>query len=257
MRKTLVAVCVLMSAISHSRAAAQTTAVRIDRQPVIDGRIEESWIPGRLFDAFVQIEPDIDRHATLRTEVSFLYDRGTVFLAARMTQPKDTMRSSRSRRDSAVAANGDYVAFFLDPAASGNAAYFFLVNPSNAIQDGILDASGARTTQWDGRFASAVQVDEEGWSVEIAVPLDALDFQSRPVQQWGILCERYYAQEKRRFVSRLVDENRPFEIASFHRLLDLRDLERAKRHAVTPYAFAAATSHADSVTSRAETGVDL
>jgi len=257
MKSTSIAACLVFSVISHTPAFAQAVAVRAEAPPAIDGRLEDAWRAGRLFDAFVQIEPDIDPEPALRTEIYFLYDTETVFLAARMTQPAASVRSTRGRRDAASVTDGDYVACFLDPAASGNAAYFFLVNPSNAIQDGVLDVSGVRTTEWDGRFVSAATVDEQGWSVEIRIPLDTLGFQNRPVQHWGILCERQFARDQRRYVSHLADRNQPFQIAAFPQLLDLRDLAPASRYAATPYVSGAVGAAPGAARSRAEAGADL
>lgn len=241
-------------------AGADTLAVRAVEAPLIDGVIEPLWETGRLFDQFVQIRPDIVREPPVRTETWLLYDSHHVYLAARMHQPRATVRGTQGRRDADVVLEGDTIAFLLDPLVNGNFAYVFAVNPVNGIADGRLVDGSDLDTSWDGVFTTATRIEDDGWTVEIRIPVTSLSFQNREEQDWGVLVERIFAEEQRVYLNRLASEDRPYQIARFHRVTGLRGVgDGSRMWTVVPYAFgsrAEPRAGGDGVT-ESKAGVDL
>lgn len=234
---TAAVVLALIGLLAASNAGAQIAAVRAAARPAIDGHLEPLWETGRAFEQFVQVDPDIVREPSVRTEVYLLYDSDYVYLAARMYQPRATIRATQGRRDADVVLEGDTIAFLLDPLVNGNFAYVFAVNPANGIADGRLVDGSALDTSWDGSFTSATRIEDDSWSVEIEIPVTSISYQNREEQDWGVLVERIFAQEQRTFLNHLGSENRPYQIARFPRVSGLRGLGGGNSWSVVPYVF--------------------
>lgn len=220
----------------------QSPAVIAPVPPVIDGALEEAWNEGVKFDAFTQITPSIGSRATIKTEIYFLYDRENIYIAGKIHQPRESILVSRARRDSSIIWQGDYIMIGLDPVLNANNAYFFVINPSNAVMDGTLDDLGEFNTVWDAIVDSATSVSAEFWSFEIRIPLTSISFQEREVQDWGIMFSHFYANGREKTISQLLDRNQPFRILAFHRIRGLKGLKRKTKIALTPYAFFAGQS---------------
>jgi hypothetical protein len=206
-------------------------------KPVIDGRIEAVWESGRLFSDFVQYEPNVFAPASVKTDVFFLYDSNNLYLAARLVQTSHTIKASQGKRDAGIVQDGDHVIFLLDPLRNGNFAYYFVVNPANAVADGILDASGTWDPKWDGIFDRQTAVSDSEWTVEIKIPLSTIQFQQAQRQDWGFLVVRRFAQRQETSLSRLEDKNEPYRISRFDLLHGLEGIHKTRPLMVTPYLY--------------------
>ncbi|MCK9211517.1 MAG: carbohydrate binding family 9 domain-containing protein [Ignavibacteriaceae bacterium] len=216
---------------------AQTKAVKTNEKPVIDGVIEDLWQNASKFNSFIQIKPDILAEGTVKTETYFFYDQENIYMAMKLYQKKNTIHSSKGRRDSEIVGSGDYVSFALDPFNNGNTAFFFTVNPENAVMDGTIDEYGTENLSWDASFNSATVIADDYWSVEIQIPLNSISFQNKDVQDWGIRFARSYAQKQEIAVSRLIDINGPAKLINLEKLTGLEGLNKKNNFVLTPYAY--------------------
>ncbi len=216
---------------------AQTKAVKTNEKPVIDGVIEELWQNASKFNSFKQIKPDILAEGTVKTEAYFFYDQENIYMAMKLYQKKNTIHSSKGRRDSELVGNGDYARFAIDPFNNGNTAFFFLINSENAVMDGNTNEFGDDNLSWDASFTSATSITNEYWSVEIQVPLNSISFQNKDVQDWGIRFLRYYAQGQEIVVNRLIDINGPNKLLNLEKLTGLEELDKKNNFIVTPYVY--------------------
>src|SRR4051812_45541908 len=70
---------------SPVRAAAEVTAIRTQRPPVVDGKLtDECWALARPVSEFTQRDPDEGKPATEHTEIRVLYDDDAVYIGARL-----------------------------------------------------------------------------------------------------------------------------------------------------------------------------
>lgn len=205
--------------------------------PLLDGRIDAVYHSGFLFDSFVQLSPDIFAEPSVKTEIHFLYDEKNIYVAGKLFQRKNTIKSINGRKDSPMILDGDAIGIVIDPLNNGNSAYFFSINPSNAIVDGTLDANGNWDFKWDGIFYSAVSINEDHWSFEFRLPLSSISFQDKDEQDWGIMFRRDYAQNKEVILNNIVDKNEPFRISDFIKLRGLTGLKKETSLFFTPYSF--------------------
>lgn len=205
--------------------------------PVFDGKVDELYKSGILFDSYKQLEPDIFAEPSVETEIYFLYDQQNIYIAGNLYQSKSGIKSSNGRKDSPIILDGDAIGIVIDPLNNGNSAYFFSINPSNAIVDGTLDAYGTWDFKWDTIFNSATSIEEDHWSFEFRLPLSSISFQDKDEQDWGIMFRREYAANKEIILSQIVDKNQPFRISDFHKIKGLSGLKKETSLFFTPYSF--------------------
>ncbi|MBI3788577.1 MAG: carbohydrate binding family 9 domain-containing protein, partial [Ignavibacteriales bacterium] len=227
----------IMIVVQSFSAFAQVTATKTIERPVIDGVIEGLWEKGTRFNSFKQIEPEILADATKKTEGYFMYDNENIYMAMKLYQDKATIHSSKGRRDADLVKDGDWVTFLIDPVNTANTAYFFTVNPENAVRDGTFDEYGTESTQWDAIFHSATAITDEYWSVEIQIPLSSISFQNKTNQDWGIRLYRHYPQNQELVVSKLIDVNSPYRLRNLERLEGLSELNKNSNILITPYVY--------------------
>lgn len=169
----------------------------------IDGSLDEpAWtqapsIPLR-FDA--QGRPV----SPIRAEARFLWD-GTDLYAAITARDRD-IASTLSGRDSRLWEE-DVLELFIKPAESSSIYYEFQFSPTNQIFDAYWIRRGGpldQATLWNSRLRTAVEVDgtlnrpeddDQGWTVELALPLSdlhhAVDSPPRPGEVWKAAVCRY------------------------------------------------------------------
>lgn len=209
----------------------------VSQPPTLDGKIDEVYLSGISFADFVQLEPDILSKPSVKTEIYFLYDSKNIYIAGKLFQPKATIKSSNGRKDASIILDGDAIGIVIDPLNNGNSAYFFSINPSNAIVDGTLDASGNWDFKWDGIFSSATTIENDFWIFEFQLPLSSISFQDKDEQDWGILFRRDYSQNKEVILSSIINRNEPFRIGDFTKLHGLSGLKKDTKLFFTPYSF--------------------
>jgi hypothetical protein len=73
----------------------------------------------------------------------------------------------------------------IDAYNSGQNAFYFIVSAAGVQIDKIMSPTG-QDYNWDAVWNSAVQIDEDGWTVEIEIPYFALRFPQKPEQEWSI-----------------------------------------------------------------------
>lgn len=221
----------------YANGYSQHLAVKTNSSPKIDGVIEDLWMNSTRFESFKQIAPNILAEPTVKSEGYFFYDEDNIYMAMKLYQRKNTIHSNRGRKDSELVSEGDIALFAIDPMNNRNTAYFFVVNATNAVEDGTLSEDGTKSKDWDGIFYSAVNISDDYWSVEIQVPLNTIGFQNKEIQNWGISFFRYYAQNQEQIVSRLSDIHNPYRLTNFDTVNDLVGLKKSNNFRLLPYLY--------------------
>ena len=231
------------SALVHSDGTVPlaVTAVRADRAPALDGRLDEAiWQVAVPVTGFRRDVPGDGEPASERTEVRVAYTTTALYVGARM-YARDPARISRlrGRRDSFGQQNDQFLVQ-LDSYHDHRTAFVFGVTPAGGRNDLIApeDALEGLDTGWDPVWEVATQIDAEGWTAEIRIPFSQLRFpeEERPV--WGINFRRDILA-----AGEAVDWNwRPSTQAGwaskFGHLLGLEGIPRPGRLEVLPYAVA-------------------
>jgi len=173
-------------------------AIRIpalETPPVIDGILDNPhWEGALVLDSFTQYEPIEGVAPTERTVAYIGYDSKYLYIAVRSfdSNPR-AIRACLVQRDRVQ--GDDEVTIYLDTFNDKKRAFVFKVNPCGVQTDGIYTETRRMgrgmgfdrvDKSWDTYFRSAATVDEEGYTVEMAIPFKSLRFPNRPEQVWGL-----------------------------------------------------------------------
>lgn len=193
------------------------SAVRLNEQIVIDGNLNESiWNSNIGFSHFGQREPNEFAEPTEKTIVYFAYDDQALYLAARMFDSSpDSIIKHLGRRDSWT--KNDRILFFIDPYYDKRSGFYFVLNASGTMADGVMYNDDWDDDSWDGVWEGKVNIDKHGWTAEMKIPFSQLRFVKSEDYVWGINIKREIARKNESvylsvqplkesgFVSRFID----------------------------------------------------
>jgi hypothetical protein len=162
-------------------AAARTSPVRVD------GRLDDAaWSAARPVSGFVQAEPLEGAAVQQPTEVRVLFDEEAIYVGARMhdSAPGSIARQLVRRDESG---QFDYFEVSLDPSMDRRTGYRFRVSAAGVQVDDYLFNDINEDRAWDAVWESDVQIDAQGWTAEIRIPLSQVRFHpSASPQEWGV-----------------------------------------------------------------------
>jgi hypothetical protein len=175
------------------RAAKRVTAVRINEQIIIDGRLDEhAWATATAAIDFSQQQPDEGRPSTEPSEIRFLYDERTLYVGGIFhdSEVEDGLIINELKRDF-TGKDGDVVALVLDTFLDRRNAVTFLTNPGGAISDAQSHDDGRQINRdWNGIWFVRTGRVADGWTMEMAIPFKTLRFPERDTQVWGLNVSR-------------------------------------------------------------------
>ena len=174
--------------VADQRPVVRAHAVPDDATLVIDGVLDEAvWRDAEPATDFLQRDPDNGAPATERTEVRIVFDRDRIVLGVVCYDSEPgRLLGNQMQRDQPFAGDDRFM-WSLDPYLDGRSGYFFEVNPSGAMGDGLItDVNGGVNKSWDGIWLARIRRSELGWSAEIEIPFKTLNF--NPANDaWGEL----------------------------------------------------------------------
>ena len=160
---------VTVPAVPEERAQGLTVA-RLDREPAIDGKIEEAvWKQATLIQEFYQTQPGDNTPPSYPTEAMLGYDSKSLLIAIRATDDPKSIRATFARRDDI--SSDDSVAIYLDTFHDQRKAYVLMFNPLGVQQDGIFSEHGKTDYSIDIVMQSRGTLTASGYSIEIAIPV--------------------------------------------------------------------------------------
>ncbi len=166
----------------------------------LDGTLDESaWKRAAIATGFVQREPDNGAPATESTEVRLVYDADRLILGVVLSdsEPQHIL-GNQMQRDQSFGADDRFM-WTIDSFLDGRSGYYFEINPSGAMGDGLVDPSqkpdgrdnlGAGINRsWDGIWLARVRRTSAGWTAEIEIPFHTMNFDPT-ARAWGINFQR-------------------------------------------------------------------
>jgi hypothetical protein len=151
-------------------------AVRYEQPLSVDGYLDEvAWQDAPVVDDFKQLQPSEGAPATERTDVRLLFDDDALYVGARLfDSAPDSIIARLGRRDAEL--DADRFALFLDPFYDHRTGYYFGVNASGTLYDGVLMNDSWADETWDGVWEGKARRDDQGWTVEMRIPYSQLRF---------------------------------------------------------------------------------
>jgi hypothetical protein len=220
-----------------SDAPAPTLDSTLDLDDIeIDGRFDEpDWENARVFSGFTQREPVEGGPAERDTEVRVLFGEDAIWVAARMWDDRPELIDRRmTRRDNH--GSFDQFSVHLDPNLDGLTGYSFRVSAANVQGDTYFYGDDRMDGAWNAVWASAVTIDDLGWTVEMRIPLSQIRYEaSEEPQTWGINFHRFRTSTNERSYWALVSRTRKGLVSQMGRLNDVRVSRPARRLELLPY----------------------
>jgi hypothetical protein len=174
-------------------------AVRIEVPPVLDGELDDpAWQEAAVVeDLHVVVSNEFGRPGE-RSRIYVAFDDDNLYFAARFfdSRPDTIVAKVLSKRDVSFGEDGFSVT--LDPYDQGRTGYIFDVNPNGMRSEAIYIDKDRQNWDWEGIWDAAAQIDGEGWTAEVAIPLKTLSFD--PARDaWGVNFTRWHGVDSEQY----------------------------------------------------------
>lgn len=149
--------------------------LKISVPPVIDGKLDDpAWAEAPSVTDFETFIPEFGKKQPEKTVAYMAYDRENLYFAFRCfdDQP-DKIKAAVSRRDDVM--TDDFVCINLDSFNDQQSLYAFYVNPLG-IQGDSRYASNKEDFSVDMVWWSAGRIDDQGYTVEMQIPLKSIRY---------------------------------------------------------------------------------
>ncbi|WP_343911586.1 DUF5916 domain-containing protein [Aquimarina litoralis] len=206
--------------------------------PTINGLIDESsWDLVEWSGDFIENEPDENTPPSQQTKFKILYDQKYLYIGYRCYDKEpDKIEKRLSRRDGFA---GDWVEINLDSYHDKRTGFSFTITAAGVKGDEFISDNG---NNWDGSWNpiwyTATNIDEEGWTAEVKIPLSQLKFGKSKEQIWGLQVNRRFFRKEERSVWQRISQDAPGWVSEFGELHGLIDIEPQKQLEIQPFAVA-------------------
>ena len=211
-------------------------AARVEGDIAVDGRLDEqAWSASGVASDFLQRDPDEGHDASERTEVRVLFDDEAIYVGARMYDRDPAAIARRlTRRDQNSDGLADAISVYLDPHHDHLTGAAFSVTAAGTQSDAALSNDSGWDGTWDAVWASAVTIDEEGWTAELRVPLSQLRFEAGWDVTWGLQVVRDLPRRAEESMWSLVGRNESGRVSRMGHLTGL-ELRGSRYLQLVPY----------------------
>ena len=186
-------------------------------------------------------QPGDNIPAPVQTQCLVTYDARNLYVAFRALDPKpgDIRAHFMDRDDTDTLIQDDHVGLMIDTFNDERRAFQFRVNPLGVQADAIFsEQDGVEDFSWDMIWASVGRITDEGYIVEIALPLKQLRFPAGSgVQTWGFEAFRSWPRNVRhRITSQRRDRNKGCILCEENKITGLEGLAQGRNAELDPTA---------------------
>ena len=168
----------------------------------LDGSLDD---PGWRGTAEISLDwewtPGDNAPPPVRSVCRITYDANNLYVGCRAFDPHPAEIRAHyfSRDDIDRLILDDHFNIIIDPFNDQRRAFQFRVSALGGQADALLStAEGFEDWSWDAIWGSAGRIDDQGYTVEVAIPFKSLRFpHSAGVQTWGFILERSYPRSVR------------------------------------------------------------
>lgn len=214
-----------------TRAASE---IRVDG--VLD---EEVWKTALVFDLPYEWFPGDNAKPPVDTLCYVTFDDKNLYVGFRAFDPDPSaIRGKLMDRDAiAPFVQDDHVGILLDPFNDERRGFQFRVNPVGVQVDAVFSEINSEDDfSWDAIWNSAAKIDDKGWTVEIAIPVQQLRFpRTEGPQTWGFEAFRSYPRNVRyRISSRYTDRAKDCILCQEMKITGFEGLKPGRNLELTP-----------------------
>lgn len=202
--------------------------------PRIDGLVDDpAWAAVEWSGDFVQREPDDGAPPSRPSQVKVLYDDGALYFAFRLFDDPARVAPILARHDWFP---GDWIEVNIDSRADERTAYSFTLSLSGSRGDEYISEDGNNWNgNWDPVWEGATNIDAEGWTAEMRIPLSQLRFDPAKPAPWGLQVHRRHFRDGQRSTWQPIPRRGNGWVSRFGDLRGISGLQPARRIEVLPY----------------------
>jgi hypothetical protein len=194
---TFLSAALCVTGVASATAATLNDVPRTDKSIRIDGVMDDdAWLDAVQISLNFETDPGENTPAKVDTIAFLIEDGNSLFVAFKAADPDPAaIRAYLRDRDSAW--NDDFVGIVLDTFNDGQRAFEFFANPYGVQMDRTNDdVNKNENPSWNAIWSSVGQINANGYTVEMEIPLSQLRFpQADGKQTWGIDLIRSYPRE--------------------------------------------------------------
>jgi len=170
--------------------------MRTELAPKIDGRLDdEIWRSATVISDMHQFQPVDHAEPSENSEFYLAYNERFLFVGARMFDKDPAGIGARQLMQGGNMGFDDAFEFILDTFNNGRTGYSFQVNPNGIRGQGIYENPNTLNRDWNGIWEVESRIDEQGWTAEVAIPFNTLNFDPT-TEDWGFTIARTIARKR-------------------------------------------------------------
>jgi hypothetical protein len=203
--------------------------------PKIDGILDDAcWERVEWASDFVQFEPTEGQAPTEQTAFKIVYDETALYIAYRaFDREPESIARLLARRDRFP---GDWVEINIDSYLDRRTAFSFTSSVSGVRGDEFVSQDGNNwDPNWDPVWQLETQLDAQGWTAEVRVPLSQLRFADRDEQVWGIQVTRRLFRKEERSLWQPKSKSESGWVSRFGELRGIRGIRTRRPVELLPY----------------------
>ena len=175
----------------------------------IDGVLDESaWLNAESTSDLFTTEPVEGGTPSGKTTFSVIAEPRNLIIGVKCEYAEGNKIVSFSKLRDADLDNEDHVRVVIDPFLDGLSGYIFMVNANGARYDALVANRGEdENSNWDAIWDARTTLLDNGWSVEIRIPMQSINFK-KGLDKWGFNIERRIQenQETIRWANAKIDQ---------------------------------------------------
>jgi len=206
--------------------------------PTINGILEDKvWEQVEWGGDYIEWQPDENTPPTHQTQFKILYDSKNLYIGVRCFDPEpDKIVKRLSRRDGF---DGDWIEFNIDSYFDKRTAFSFTITAAGVKGDEFISNNGNNwDPSWNPIWYAKTNIDDEGWTAEIRIPLSQLKFSTEKEQVWGFQSTRRIFRAEERSVWQRKPVDQPGWVSEFGELHGLKNIQPQKQLEIQPYTVA-------------------
>lgn len=213
-------------------------AEKINTSIKIDGSLDdEGWKNVEPTGDFITIAPVYGKVSARNTKVKIAYDNSAVYIGAYMYDLPANIRKQLTARDVLDRQDVDIFTVGFDTYRDKQNAFVFKVSAAN-VQADIKISQGAGVVydySWDAVWESKTSVKADGWVAEIKIPLSAIRFSKKDIQEWGMNFGRFTRKENENSVWNPINPNINGELNQWGVWTGINNISPPTRLSFLPY----------------------
>ena len=212
-------------------------AIKISASIKIDGNLDdEGWKNIEPASDFITITPVFGKVSKRNTKVKIAYDNTAIYIGAYMYDHPSNIRKQLTARDVLDRQDVDIFTVGFDTYHDKQNAFVFRVSPANVQSDIKISQSGSVYDHgWDAVWESKTIIKEDGWVAEIKIPLSAIRFSKKDMQQWGINFARFTRKENENSAWNPINPNISGELNQWGVWTGINNISPPTRLSFLPY----------------------